>query len=151
MKRLLILLILFYCGCHTKEQNILPAERPKDFVLYYNSNGTMMDHSESIDIEADSCVYNIRDNGKETHRLFTLSLTEMDSLYSMLKKNSFDKIEYTTESQVSDRGGVSIRVNWNNYQQRILVDDSQGAFVNKNWENEWEGVCAYVEKLAKER
>jgi len=149
MNKLLILLVLFYCGCHTKQQNGMPAERPKDLELHYHSDGGMLDHAEDINIGADSCVYNVRDNGKQTHRLFSLSSKEMDGLYDVLKKNEIDKITYTTESNVYDRGGVSIQVEWNKNQQ-ISIDDSQGSFVKENWRKQWEEVCGYLEKLVKE-
>ncbi|MBK8608632.1 MAG: hypothetical protein IPL84_01395 [Chitinophagaceae bacterium] len=151
MKTLIIVLALFACGSQIKEESGMPTERPKDFTLRYHLDGGMRYYSENININADSCVYNINDGGKITHRVFTLSPKEMDDLYDMLRKNKFDNIEFTTGSQVYDRGGVSMQVGWNKDQQRIQVDNSQMSFVKKNWLNEWGTICAYLEQLVKGR
>ncbi len=151
MKQWIILLAFFACGCHIKGQTGMPAERPKDFTLRYHLDGGMRYYSENINISADSCVYNINDGGKIVHRVFMLNAKEMDDLYDMLRKNKFDKIEFTTESKVYDRGGESIQAGWNKDQQQVLVNDSQMSFVKKNWQKEWGAVCAYLKELVKGR
>ncbi len=149
MKQLIILTSFFAFGCHLKAEDRMPVNRPKDFTLHYHLDGGMRYYSENINISADSCVYNINDGGKISHRVFTMSSKEMDDLYEMLRKNKFDKIEFTSKSKVYDRGGISIQAGWNKNPQQILVSNSQMSFVKKNWLNEWEAICRYLEKLVK--
>lgn len=150
MKKLIIFFVILSLGCNMQGQvNGLPAQRPNDFALYYHFDGGMRYYSENINIAADSCVYNINDGGKKTHKLIKLSSKDLDDLYSMLKKNQFNRIEKRTVENVYDRGGISIEVSWNKGQQRVSISDAQNSFVKENWDKEWGAVCKYIADLAK--
>ena len=149
MKKLIIFFAILSLGCNIQGQvNVLPAQRPNDLTLTYHVDGGMRYYFENINIAADSCVYVINNGGKKTHSLIKLSNKDLDDLYAMLKKNQFNKIEYSTKENVYDRGGISIEVGWNNGRQRVNVSNAQNSFVKQNWEKEWGAVCKYIKDLA---
>lgn len=75
----------------------------------------------------------------------------MDALYAMLKKNRFDEIEYRTEKEVYDRGGININASWDHDKKQLEVSDAQRSFVKPDWEKEWEAVCSWLEDLVKKK
>ena len=150
MKILFIFLFAFLSGCNILGQvNNLPAQRPDDLVLTYHFDGGMVNHSEDILFSADSCVISINEGGKRSRKRFKLNEKTLDDLYIRLKLEQFDKIEYKTEGQVSDRGGITIQLSWNKGRQNIKVDDAQNAFVKENWSKEWRSICNYIQSISR--
>lgn len=149
MNKLIVLLacITLSCQAQHKPVNALPATMPADFKLYYHVDGGMRYYSESLLIGADSCVYDLNDGGKQTHRVFKMDKPALDALYTMLKQNRYDEIDYHTEGKVYDRGGINISVSWDKGGKQINVSDAQMSFVSDRWEKEWSAICNYVASL----
>lgn len=153
MKQLLVFFSLITLGCKAQHPsgNSLPAQRPADFSLNYHVDGGMRYYSLSFTISADSCVYDLIDEGKKTHRVFKMDAGALDKLYQFLRSNRFDEITYTTEKNVYDRGGISIISRWNKGTQVIGVDDSGLSFVDKKWEPQWSKIENYVGALTRDQ
>jgi hypothetical protein len=152
LKLLLILAGFFSLVCPLQGQNSkLPVTRPPDFSLTRHLDGGMRNYSEALFISKDSCIYSKNDEGKRIRKRFVLSNTEMDALYAMLKKNRFDEIEYRTEKEVYDRGGININASWDHDKKQLEVSDAQRSFVKPDWEKEWEAVCSWLEDLVKKK
>lgn len=152
MPQLFLLIALFCLGCTGQGQNgILPENYPPDLTLRYHYDGGMQYYSEDLLLTKDSCVFNKNDNGKKTTLKFVLSKTEWEAFYAMLKKNHFDKIEYRTESNVYDRGGIRMDLSWNKDQRTLKIDDSQVSFVEKRWDKDWNAICQYISELTKSK
>ncbi len=150
MKILLILPGFFFLGCQSQGQvNKLPVTRLPDFSLTMHVDGGMRYYSENLFISIDSCMYDKNDEGKKIKKKFILSSGEMDALYDMLKKNKFDRIEFTTEKNVYDRGGISIRTSWDKDKKELDVSNAQLSFIKDTWIKEWQAVCNYLAALIK--
>jgi hypothetical protein len=144
---ILLLLVFNACG---KDTPTLPENRPADLVIDYHLDGGMNDYSVDINVFGDSCHYRKRREGKVSEKRFKLSAKELDDLYSVLKKNDFDKITYKTEDgTVYDRGGISIDVAWEGKQVR--VSDAQSSFVAEKWYSNWKMVCEDIDAFAMRR
>ena len=145
MRSFLIIAGFFFLGCQSSEKgNKLPATRPVDLTLSYYNDGGMIDFRENMFISKDSCIYEINDEGKKQKITFNLNETDLDELYSVLKKNRFDEIEFITEKEVYDRGGLSIRISWGHNAKQLEVSNAGRSFIKKNWLNEWRVACDYL-------
>ena len=150
MKAIILFFLAISIGCNMQGQTSgLPEQRPFDFKLYYHHDGGMFYHFEDITISADSCIYMINDHGKKIEKRFSLTSKEMEALYAVLKDNRFGRISSRTESGVYDRGGASIRLEWDKGQRRMGVSNAQMTFVDKAWIREWNTIVDYVVNLVK--
>ncbi|MCE3225924.1 MAG: hypothetical protein K0S32_475 [Bacteroidetes bacterium] len=138
-------LFVFLLSCGQKNPD-LPTKRPDDLVIDYHVDGGMMDYSVQIDVSADSCHFRKREDGKVVEKRFKLSIAERDSLYTLLQKNSFNKIKYNTEKgTVYDRGGVSVTIGWD--KNKIIVSDAQSNFVQEKWYEQWRAVTEGIDGM----
>ncbi|MFN8243082.1 MAG: hypothetical protein U0X40_03415 [Ferruginibacter sp.] len=153
MKLFIVLSVFAVMSCQAQlpSRNALPASRPADFRLSYHVDGGMRYYSESFAVTADSCVYDLVDEGRKTHQVFKLSAAQLDQLYSLLRRNHFDEITAAVEGRVYDRGGISMRADWEKGQRQIAVSDAQGSFVDKRWEADWSAICNYVAGLTRDK
>ncbi len=146
MKYLLILFMGFVAGC-SAQTKMLPSTRPADLQVNYHYDGGMLYYMEDLLLSKDSCVYMKNDNGKKITKRFRLSPAEMDELYAILLTNKFDQIESKSETGVYDRGGITVRANWDKNKKLVEVSDAQTTFVNEKWRKEWQGVSNYITSL----
>lgn len=75
----------------------------------------------------------------------------MDALYDMLKQNKFGKIEFRTEEEVYDRGGISIRTSWDKGKKELDVSNAQRSFVKDKWSKEWQAICSNLTALVQKK
>lgn len=151
MKTIILLFLAISAGCNIQGQNSgLPDQRPADLKLYYHFDGGMVYHFEDLTLSADSCVYIINEGGKKIVKRFVLTPKEMEALYSIMKENRFDRIRSRTESGVYDRGGESIRIEWDKGRRQVGVSNAQMTFVEKAWSKEWNAVLDAVLKLVRQ-
>lgn len=145
----LLLVLLFFNACGNQNPT-LSETRPASLKIDYYLDGGMNDYSVEINVFGDSCHYRKRNEGKVNEKTFKLSAGELDQLYSLLKKNEFDKIKYKSEKgTVYDRGGISINVSWDKHQLR--VSDAQSDFVEEKWYVNWKTVCEGMDAFAMKR
>ena len=145
MRRLFIFLVVFCTGCQLAGQTgRFPASCPADLKLIYHYDGGMRYYSEEFLVSKDSCVFEKNDGGKKKRNKFILTNAEFNAFYAMLKANQFDKIIYTTETGVHDRGGISMDFTWDKSRQQIRVSNAQMSFVKERWIKEWQAVCDYL-------
>lgn len=150
MKTIFLLFLAITAGCNIQGQNSgLPDQRPADLKLYYHFDGGMVYHFEDLTLSADSCLYIVNEGGKKREKRFSLTPKEMEALYSILRDNRFDRIRSKTESGVYDRGGESIRIEWDKGRRQVGVSNAQMTFVEKAWIKEWNAVLTYVLDLIK--
>lgn len=151
MKFLLILTGCFFLGYQFRGQDGLPATRTNDFSLNYDVDGGMRYYSENLLISKDSCIYDKNNGSKKIKNKFSLSKPEMDALYDMLKQNKFGKIEFRTEEEVYDRGGISIRTSWDKGKKELDVSNAQRSFVKDKWSKEWQAICSNLTALVQKK
>ncbi len=146
---ILLALLTYSCTPKTEETapGTLPKERPLDFVLETRYDGGMRDTSAELFVSRDSSFFKTHNGDTTIVKRFTLSARELDSLYAVLKRNKFDKIESSIDTAVLDRGGYSIDVFWNANHNVISVSDGQQSFIKKEWYPQWGAVYQYVDKL----
>lgn len=142
---LLLTFSVVIMACKTSSAE-LPAKRPVDLNVNYHLDGGMNDYSVDIKIDADSCRYRQRKDGKVIEKSIKLTVAELDSVYLIFRKNEFDKIRYITEKgEVYDRGGISITVGFEN--KNITVSDAQSSFVKEEWFVQWKTICEELDAM----
>lgn len=147
MKTIILLFLAVSAGCNLRGQDGgLPKTRPADFQMTYHYDGGMRYYFEDLEIGADSCSYTINDHGRKLVRRFKLNTAELDELYATLLTNQFARIRSKHE-QVYDRGGESIRVNWNKGASYLNVSNAQGSFIEDGSWGHWKALIDYVHKL----
>jgi hypothetical protein len=128
-----------------KDSDPLPGARPEKFAVSYFLGGGMRYYGETLYISADSCTYEINDEGAKSKIYFNLSSDELDKLYKVFKDNDFHKIK-TYDQEVYDRGGVSISLSWGNGKS-ANVSDGGMTFIKENWKNEWSACISALKDI----
>jgi hypothetical protein len=144
LRKKLVISLAVICSACLNLGKRMPAQRPADFVLTYHLDGGRRYYSENLHISADSCVFTKNEEGKITDKHFTLSAGEMDALYDYLRDKKTDYIEYYSEKEVYDRGGITVQIAWNQGKEHISISDAQRDFVKKKWQDNWSEICTHL-------
>jgi hypothetical protein len=148
---LLFIPILILAACAQKKEETaigaLPQTRPLDFVLETHYGGGMRDTSAGFFISADTSFFKTHSgNITVTHRV-KISAIEIDTLYSILKRNKFDRIESTIDSTVLDAESYSVSIYWNKNQNSISVSDGGQRTVKEEWNANWRSINQYLDNF----
>lgn len=143
-----IAVILLIASVATAQQNNMPPQRPADFTVTYHYDGGMSYHFKDIVINSDSCVYSVNHKGSIGSRTTKLTAEQLDDLYNVFIQNNFSSISGRVDSHVYDRGGITIKITWNNAEQALTVSNSQHSFVADNYMSAWKIICTYLENIA---
>jgi hypothetical protein len=132
------------CNPEIMSDSNLPKEH-ENISIRWNENGGMVHFSEKIEISKDSCIYEINRQGNLQRIVFQLTKEQIDSLYTIFRKNKFDKIK-TYEEEILDRGGSSIYLTVDN--QNYTVSNSGFSIIEKDWAAQYNGIENAIRKIA---
>ena len=148
--RYVLWLLLFPLGLHA--QTKLPAKCPADLRLTLEHGGGMVYYSSKLYLAKDSCFFQQNNHGTETTQTFQLSEKEFETLYKSLRTHKFDKIKTEqAKGTVHDRGGKTMRIDWDKGQKSLSVTDKHNTFVQKSWQEAWLALQNDINELLKNK
>jgi hypothetical protein len=133
-------------------QNLLPSQRPTDFTLKAKYDGGVRYAFTELYISADSCYYRKNEKGKKAEKHFKLSDSQLDAIYSSLRKNQLNELlTEMTQKAVYDRGGTQMAFAWHQATQMFEVNDAYNSFIKPEWQAPWQAFQADLNNIIKKK
>ncbi len=106
----------------------LPAERPAEFTFEIAEGGGMLNQSSSYELTNGQLTYTDHYEDSTVTTQFDLSEEELDYFWQILRVQRFDRMRAHEEQGVYDRGGTTMRLNYNDV--NISATDAGMTFLN---------------------
>lgn len=113
-----------------------------DIIIEYSNSGGMSPISENIYISNDSASWKYGRYREEIVLAWVPQSNEIKSLIQVLEDNKYTEIESNRKEQVYDRGGVHIKISYQN--QMHDLNNSGLNFIKEEWRDNFRSIKQYI-------